>query len=346
VYRSFYGKTRKEALGKLQEAWRQQDSGTLTEPGSPTVARYLDSWLQSVEHSVRPETYRSYALNVRRVRPRIGRVRLDQLRASHVQALYAKLLGEGLSKRSVQQCGVVLGTALNAALRLGLVSHNVCERATKPRQERGEDTTLTAEQLLHLFDVTAHDRLHALWVVLGIEGLRLGEALGVKWADIDFKRGTLTVRRALQRQTGRGLVEVEPKSRTSRRTVDLTRLTIDALEHHQTMQRFEREKASSLYQDRDFVFASEVGGPLEQSGVFKHWKAALDKAGLPHIRRHDLRHTSATLGLQGGETLLEVKHRLGHSNIGVTDRYSHITPAMRRASVEARERVLGQADQV
>jgi integrase len=175
---------------------------------------------------------------------------------------------------------------------------------------------------------------------MGAQGLRLAEALALKWADVDWERRTLSVNRTVQHVTGKGVVEAEPKTSRSRRTVDLLELTTDALRVHRERQASEKRQAGDLYCDRDFVFARAAGEPQGDSGIFSHWKAALERAGLPYIRRHDLRHTAATLRLVGGSSLLEVMHDLGHSNLRTTGIYSHHTPAMRRASADKMEVLL------
>ncbi|MGI8825192.1 MAG: tyrosine-type recombinase/integrase [Chloroflexota bacterium] len=338
--RSFYGKTRREAQVKMREAIEAHGKGRLPDTKSQTLAHYLDHWLADVEHRVRYKTLRSYRLNVDRVVPYIGKVRLDQLKAPQVQASYTKLLATGLSKRSVEQCGTVLHKALADALRLSLVSHNASDLAQKPRPERTEQRTLTADQLIRLFDTTAGDRYHALWVVLGTMGLRLGEALGLKWSDVDFERRTLTVRRALQRQRGKGMVEVEPKNTSSGRTVDLLDITVDALQGQRERQAIERKAAGDSYIDSDLAFATVWGTAPEEGGIHKHWKLACEKAGVPYLRRHDLRHTAATLRLQAGASVVEVQYDLGHANIRTTGIYSHVTPVMRRQSADALQALL------
>jgi integrase len=338
--RSFYGKTKREALAKMREAIEAHANGRLPDTRSPTVARFLETWLANVQHSVRPTTLRSYRLNVTRVTPYLGRIRLDQLKPASVQGCYTKLLDGGLSKRSVQQCGTVLHKALADALRLGLVSHNACELAHRPRPEAREQRTLSAKDFMHLLDATAQDRYHALWALLGTMGLRLGEALGLKWSDIDFERRTLTVRRALQRQAGKGIVEVEPKSASSKRTLDLLDITLDALRAHKSRQDVEKARAGDQYEDHGYVFATVWGTPPEEGGIHKHWEAACEKAGIPYVRRHDLRHTAATLRLQAGGSLVEVQHDLGHTSIRTTGIYSHVTPVMRRQSADALQQLL------
>jgi integrase len=168
-----------------------------------------------------------------------------------------------------------------------------------------------------------------------------GLVLAMLRANLPFEGlRTLSINRTVQHQTGKGVVEVEPKTASSRRTVDLLELTVDALRVHHEHQAFEKRQLGEHYVDQDFVFARATGGPQGDSGIARHWTSALEGAGLPYIRRHDLRHTAATLRLEGGSSLLEVMHDLGHTNLRTTGIYSHHTPAMRRASADKMEALL------
>jgi len=200
----------------------------------------------------------------------------------------------------------------------------------------------TPEELNALLDATTEDRFHALWAVLATGGLRLGEALGLKWSDIDFARRTLTVQRALQRQRrGQGLVFDEPKSAASRRTVELTVVAFEALRAHQERQAFERRKAGTNWQEHDLVFPSEVGTPLDQSRIHRHWTKAVEKVGMPRYRIHDLRHTVATHLIMAGMDSLEVARILGHSNASlVWDVYGHLAPATKRRAADLLDALL------
>lgn len=189
--------------------------------------------------------------------------------------------------------------------------------------------TLNEEQVRTLFEASSQDRLHALWVLLVTTGLRLGEAIGLQWQDLDLEQGKLVVRRSLQRQRQAGLVFVEPKTRASRRTVHLPSGTAAALRAHRARQTAEKLLASSAWQDRDLVFCRWDGGPIEPSCVVQRFHRLLKRARLPDIRVHDLRHTAATLHLQKGTHPKIVQEMLGHSTIALTlDTYSHVAPGL------------------
>jgi integrase len=195
--------------------------------------------------------------------------------------------------------------------------------------------TLSEDQVRRLFEATTADRLHGLWILLATTGLRLGEAIGLRWQDVDLGAQTLTVRRALQRQREAGLVFVEPKTKTSRRSISLPDGTARALQGHRKRQLEERLQAGAGWQDNDLVFCRWDGEVIEPSGVAQRFDGLLRKAGLPDIRVHDLRHTAASLHLLKGTHPKVVQEMLGHSTITLTlDTYSHVAPGMHAAAAK------------
>jgi integrase len=174
--------------------------------------------------------------------------------------------------------------------------------------------------------------------------MRPEEYLGLQWKDINFERGTVTVRRALVwRRKGGGWILEEPKTPQSRRTIPLPVSVLRSLTEHKRKQAEERLRAGTDYQNHDFVFAGEFGTPLLTSNIFRrHFKPILTTAKLPDsIRLYDLRHTCATLLLAAGENPKVVSERLGHASIVLTlDTYSHILPTMQQAATAKLESLL------
>jgi integrase len=266
---------------------------------------------------------------MRRLFPLVGHLRLASLTPQAVQAAYAALLTKGLSRRSVEQTHTVLHRALRQAVLWGLMLRNPTDAVTVPRPIRREMRTLTEEEVGRLFRASDGHQLHALWVLLATTGLRLGEALGLLWTDIDFATGRLVVNRALQRQPGVGYVFVEPKTARSRRTVYLAPGTITALTEHRRRQVEDQLAAGLEWSNVGLVFASPVGRPIDGTWTTKWFHRALGQAGVPRIRIHDLRHTAATHLLRRGVHPKVVQELLGHSTISLTlDTYSHVAPAL------------------
>jgi integrase len=329
------GKTQAIVREKLKRLKNEQDQGHIAVGKGQTVTQYLQKWLSdAVEHSVKPRTYESYALNVRRVAPHIGRIRLKDLSAEHIQGLYGALLKGGLSARSVEQTHAVLHSALKQATRWGLTPRNPTDFVSVPRPERKEMATLTVEQVRVLFESTATDRLHALWVLLATTGLRSGEALGLTWDDIDWEANRLYVRRSLQRQKGNGLVFVSPKTYRSNRPVHLFSATITELRQHRVRQKAEN-LAAGRPSNEGLIFTNTRGERLDPGNVLESFQRRLKNAGLPKRRVHDLRHSVATHLMAQGTNPKVVQELLGHSTIAITlQTYSHVAESLHEAAME------------
>jgi integrase len=201
---------------------------------------------------------------------------------------------------------------------------------------------LTPDQAKRLLSSAGGDRLEALYVLAIHTGLRQGELLGLKWEDIDFEAGTLSVKRTLSPAKD-GPRFTAPKTKKSRRTVPLTPDAIDALQRHKAMQDKEKCLVEDSWEDSDLVFRSTTGTPIQRNNlVARFFKPLLDKASLPRtFRFHDLRHTAASLLFSRGLHPKIVQELLGHSTIAITlDVYSHMVPGMAAQAAKAMEDAL------
>jgi integrase len=340
-----YGRTRKEAADKLADAMKDAREGRPKPNLRQTTDRYLTSWLEdSAKPTLRPRTYIGYEIIVRQhIVPEIGKIPLAKLNGQHVQSLQNKLLSRGLNPHTVLNVRRVLGRALQQATRWGLIARNPVRLVDAPRATDTERLPLTPEQASDLLATVQTDRLSALYTVGIALGLRLGEALALGWDDVDLERGTLRVRRALQRHGGK-LQFVEPKTRKSHRTLDLPGVVVDALRAHKERQTFERRAVRELWHESGLVFTSTIGTPLEPRNGLRALQGHVRKAGLPHQRFHDLRHACASFLLAQGVELKVVQETLGHSQISTTaDIYAHVMPSLRRQAADRMDALLRQS---
>ena len=227
-------------------------------------------------------------------------------------------------------------------MRLNLIPFNPAARVDTPKLRQQEITPLDAEQARRFLQAASCEKFEALYVLSLTVGLRCGEALGLKWSDIDLDAGTLRVVRQLQRiREGGGLVFMEPKN-ASRRTVDLPQRAVEALRSHRHTQVEEKLRVTG-YEDSGLVFATGKGTPLDAQNIInRHFKPLLKRAELPSIRWHDLRHTCFTILLARGMHPKYVQHLAGHASIQLTlDRYSHWMPSMGRNTADGMDEALG-----
>ncbi len=212
--------------------------------------------------------------------------------------------------------------------------------ATPPRVKREHIMPMSPEQAREFLQAAKGERLEALYTVALTLGLRQGEALGLRWLDVDLDTGQLHVRHALQRVRGK-LQLVEPKTSRSRRALVMPPSVMTALREHRRRQLKERLAAGPLWQEQDFVFTTTIGTPLDATNVVRRYRAILDRAGLPRMRYHDLRHSCASLLLAQGVELRTIMEILGHSQIATTaDIYAHVLPALQRDAASRMEALL------
>ena len=324
-------KTHAEALKLLRELQRLRDEGMVGTGRIPTLGQFLTQWLEGHRRSIRPLTQEKYDSIIRnRLQPELGRVRLDQLTPFELTAAYDRLLARGLSPQSVLDAHRLLHRALHDAVRWGLLPRNPCDLVTPPRVHRTPVRTLTAEQVAQLLAACAEDEaVGPLVTVAVLTGLRLGELLGLTWSDIDFARGELSVARVVHRIVGEGLVVLPPKTASSRRLIPLAPQALAALRQQRQRQLEARLRAGPAWVGGEWVFTTAIGTPYDARWVRRQFRALLARAGLPRIRFHDLRHTTASLLLAAGTHPRVVSSLLGHSTIHVTlDIYSHVTPGL------------------
>ena len=290
---------------------------------------------------MRPKTFSSYSDLVRlHIKPELGHIQLTKLSPQQVQGLLKGRLKAGLSARTVQYIRTVLCIALGQALKWNLVSRNVAALVDSPRAEKFEIQPINQKEARAFLKAIQGDRFEALFTVALSLGLRRGEALGLKWSDIDFQARTLRISQALQRIDGK-LRLSEPKTKSSRRVLELPDSLVNKLREHRTRQLEEKMLAGPKWQETELVFTSTIGTPVDPRNVKRRLDSLLSNAGLPHFRVHDLRHFCASLLLAQGVPLKVVSDILGHSQLAVTaDLYTHVLPAMRREAVNLLDSVL------
>lgn len=220
-------------------------------------------------------------------------------------------------------------------MRRRRIPYNICRDVTLPRVERPEMLTLSADEAQRLLAQAKGHRLEALLTLALTTGMRRGELLALQWKDIDWKSGSLQVRRSVNRYAGQGFKVSEPKTKQSRRKITLPSFVLEVLKEHRTRQLEERLQAGSTWEDHGLVFSNAYGSYLNPSHLSYDFHKLLKKARLPMMRFHDLRHTAASLLLKMNVSPKMVQEILGHSDIEMTlGIYSHILPGMHEEAME------------
>lgn len=340
--------TKKAAQKWLTKVHAQRDEGTFVEPSQVTLRKFLRQWLDdAVKARVRVRTFDDYENIIRRyIEPsKLAPMKLAKIQPSHIQSLYTHMLdpkpeqdgitpilsvARKLSPRTVEYVHVVLHGAFKQAVRWGMLASNPCARVAPPKKQRREMLAFTPEQAATFLQNVEGHRYGPLYTLLLATGLRPGEALALRWTDLDGD--TLRVQRTLVMRAGIPARFEEPKTNRSRRSVPLPAVALKALGAHRKRQAEEKLASGPAYQDQaQLIFATPTGSPIPPGDVSHAFAKAVKAAGLPRLRLYDLRHSAATLLLAAGESLKVISELLGHSTITLTgDVYAHVSESMQR----------------
>lgn len=335
VRKNLRAETRAEVVKKLAQVQRDRDAGfSVKSDERETLGQYLTRWLEVVGPSVRPRSLVNYQIAVKNhIVPELGSTRLTALTTDDVQIFLNRKL-DVLSPKSVSNLRGTLRAALNHAVETGQMARNPVLRTKPPAPKPRKLRVLDQDEAHRLLEAAKGDRNYALYAVALAMGLRLGEALGLRWEDIDAEK--LHVRHSLQRING-SLVLSEPKTEKSVRSIKMPAMIVSALAEHRKVQH-----QSGIVSP--YVFTTWRGTPIDPRNALRQFKELLEKAGLPDtIRFHDLRHSCATLLLARGLNVKVIAELLGHSNpVMLLTTYSHVLPQMRDQAASEMDEVLGR----
>jgi integrase len=353
------GPTSQAARDKLDELRRELKLGTLTPAGAGTVADYLTEWLERERTRIRPSTWREREQHVRAyLIPAFGKLSLARLTPIQIERAMSRFVQAGrpkdgptlkggrpprpVSPLTVRHVRATLRRALADAVRDGRIGRNAAADARPLYVPHRPVGYLAAVDVRLLLEATRNEPMGLVFALAASTGLRLGELLGLTWADVDFKADTLSVRQSLARTRDGSWGLAAPKTTKSRRTIPLPSMARESLTRRKAVQEADHKTAGGAWQDRDdLVFTDVVGRYLHPGSVshaFQHTREAL---GLPAARFHDLRHSAATLMLAEGVPLAVISEWLGHSGIAITaQHYAAVVPALHRDAAEAMDRAL------
>ena len=350
IYKNVLGKTQAEVKEKLKRAIEETRGLDIVKAGQYTLGQWMDVWFENyAKLKVRPsshQTYKGYINN--HIKPYVGNIPLSKLTSLDLQKLYKMLLTEGridrieaknqpkgLSAKTVRNINQIISSALTLAKEQKLLSSNPADACALPKVEHREMKTLPVEQLTSFLREAKETGVYEMYYIELATGLRRGELLGLKWQDIDMVNGTIRVQRQVARIDGE-IVEAPLKTKNSYRNVSIGPDAIEVLKE-------QKKKVG----DSEYVFPSPNGGPISPDSVLNMLHRVLERAGLPKIRFHDLRHTFATLALQNGVDIKTVSGMLGHFSAGFTlDTYAHVTTSAQREAANTMGTVLAGAAQI
>ena len=348
IQKSVYGKTQKEVRQKLTAITAEIDNGTYQEPCKMTVNDWLDIWLKDYQIGVKDSTAYLYERQAKLyLRPALGNIPLETLKAHTVQRLYNSLSQDhdgqpALSAKTIKNIHGVLHKALKQAVLIGYLRTNPTDACILPRIIRKEMHPLEEDQVaVFLREVQGHPHEYLYKIAL-FTGLREGEVLGLGWEHIDFQAGTLTVKRQLRKEQkkGGGYYFSPPKNNKSR-CLTLAPSVIQLFRLQKLEQNSMRMEAGDAWEEHGLIFTNQTGGYLSYRTVYDCFKRIVRNIGAPATRFHDLRHTFAVASIKSGDDIKTVQENLGHATAAFTlDVYGHVTKQMKQDSAARMEQFI------
>ena len=329
-------KTKQEAIKAMNELEHSINQGTYVEPSKILYKEYLERWLEDRQTRVKKQTLGTYTWLVNKhIIPALGNVELSKLNALMIQQLLTKLTKDKcLSDENIQKVYTLINASLKQAERWSLIAKNPTSLVDRPKATKKQVKVWDVPEVTTFLEHAKGSRYYIAFLLAVTTGMRQGEILALQWKDIDFENGFLRVTQILSHDGKEILPYTKTKSGT--RTIDLPDETIAELKKHKV--RIAKEKLAAgpdIYTDLDLVVCSENGTPTNAGNIRRAFNSAIEKANVPKIRFHDLRHTHATLLLKQGANPKIVAERLGHADTRITlDTYSHLLPSMQKETAK------------
>lgn len=346
---TIYGKEKKEVKEEMDRIKYELNMGIYVEPTKLTVGEWFDTWLKDYKTPpyVKLSTYVSYEMYIRvHIKPVLGDTPLKELRPEQLQRFYNQKFKSGrsdgaggLSAKTIRNIHNMVHECLSQAIKNGLLMRNVSEAVTLPKVVKKEVRIMTSKEEKLFIRALEGERLKPAFITDLNTGLRLGELLGLSWDNVDFQNKVIKVRQSLNRlknlddnaQTKTRLyLEKGLKTKKSRRDIPISDYLVSVLKQHKQLQSME-----GVTNINNLVFCSEAGTPYEPRSFIRKMHAITEKAGIPRVNVHSMRHTFASRLLEAGVDLKIVQELLGHENISLTaDTYTHVSQDLKRSAID------------
>lgn len=329
--------SRREAERLLRERITAVETGAHVAREKETVGQFLARWLDTyAATNTTAKTQQGYRQCINCYTGPLARIPIQGLTARHIQTVYSEMLRKGLSAATVVQLHRILHRALAVGVKWGILARNAADATTPPRIVRRELAMWNVETIQRFLDVSVGSRYKDFYHLALLTGMRRAELAGLQWAYVDLVDGRLGVVKTLQRISGIGLVESQPKTARSRRSIALSPDAVSLLHEIRGRQIAQQMTVGEVWQNGDYVFTQDDGRPVDPDAITRDFTKLIRKAGLPHLTVHGLRHAHATLLLESGINPKVVSERLGHATIATTmDIYSHVLPGLQESAALA-----------
>ena len=345
IRKEFEGKTQSDVKNKLEQYKKEMLLGTISSDDKITVSEWFYTWLYDHRiQDLKPKSFEKYEGIYRNYikDSELGKVKLKDLRVTHIQRYYNKLQKvDNKPPSTIKGINTRLKPCLGEAEKQGYIQKNYCKMVTLPKDNNTKTIkVLSKEEQQRFIEAIKGHKLEMLFLVALGTGLRLGELLGLKWSDIDFNTGMLTVNRTLSRSknpvTGvYEILEQTPKTKNSNRTIPIPNDILNKLKEHKKNQNKQRLFIGEAYINNNYVFTDDIGNSIDDKRPGRNLTSILKKINIEPIKFHALRHTYATRLFEANIPPKTVQILMGHYDISITmDIYTHVMDDTKLEAVE------------
>ena len=327
--------TEKEAKAELRRMITEVEQGIAIRKLPMKVSEWMDQWVENYLPHVEETTRVGYKTKIKcYIKPALGDILVQSLRAYHVQKMVNDMMAKGLSAKNIKDTYNNVNAAMKKAVVLRMIPYNPCEGVSLPKVKRYQAKVYNITNIHKILELAQETDMYLPILLLVSFGLRRGELLALRWSDIDFENKLLKVRNNMVRGE-KGFIIKAPKSQAGIRDLHIGDDLLEELRQAREQYLADKLAYGRGFQNLNFVIRQADGSPIKPDSMTQKWERFLEHHKLPHIRLHDLRHSHATALIMAGVNPKVVQQRMGHSDVNITlNTYTHVLPEM---DIEAAE---------
>ena len=319
----------KEAKVVMRQMIVDMERGIAVRKSPKKISEWIDEWLELYLPNIQETTRIGYKTKINNyLKPAIGDIYIQSLRAEHVQKMVNDMIARNLSPKSIRDTYNNINAAMKKAVTLRMIPFNPCEGVVLPKLKRYRAKVYDVKMIHNLLEVAKGTDMYLPILLSVTTGLRRGELLGLRWDHIDFKNSMLQVRSNMVRGEEDFVIK-PPKTEAGVRDIRLGSEVMAVLKEERAKYLSDLFSYQGHFQNLNFVIRQKDGSPIRPDSMSQKWRRFLEDNRLPSIRFHDLRHSNATALIQAGVNPRVVQQRLGHSDVNITlNTYTHVLPEM------------------